>query len=245
VQRARAEHGLQGHCCWENHSFGLKEDGSIVAWGYNLQGQCNVPSPNMGFVAAAGGAQHSLGLYRPFAGACCQPDGTCSLMLDAGCTSPGIWQGAGTICNPNPCLLGACCLYLACEIYTPETCAYHGGNYRGNGTLCEPNPCPDLLGADDGTPDAMWLQLRVVPNPSAGGMMIRCQMPTRTKATLDVFDASGRMVRRLHEGGLPAGETSLSWDGRDDAGRDVPAGVYFVKVATSAGETSGGVVLTR
>jgi hypothetical protein len=36
--------------------------GSIVAWGYNGYGQCNVPSPNTGFVAIALGGCHSLGL---------------------------------------------------------------------------------------------------------------------------------------------------------------------------------------
>jgi flagellar hook assembly protein FlgD len=64
-------------------------------------------------------------------------------------------------------------------------------------------------------------------------------------ATLVLFDASGRIVRHLHDGDLPAGETPLSWDGRDDGGREVSAGVYLVKVTTPAGETSGRVVLTR
>jgi hypothetical protein len=36
--------------------------GSVVAWGYNDAGQCNVPSPNSGFVAIAAGQSHSLGL---------------------------------------------------------------------------------------------------------------------------------------------------------------------------------------
>ena len=35
---------------------------SIVAWGYNYDGQCNVPEPNTGFIAADGGRSHSLGL---------------------------------------------------------------------------------------------------------------------------------------------------------------------------------------
>jgi hypothetical protein len=36
--------------------------GSIVVWGNNEFGQCNVPAPNSGFVAVAGGGSHSLGL---------------------------------------------------------------------------------------------------------------------------------------------------------------------------------------
>ena len=44
------------------HSLGLKADGSIVAWGWNNYGQCDVPAPNTDFVAVAAGVWHSLGL---------------------------------------------------------------------------------------------------------------------------------------------------------------------------------------
>jgi len=36
--------------------------GEIVAWGYNGAGQCDVPEPNEGFIAVAGGDSYSLGL---------------------------------------------------------------------------------------------------------------------------------------------------------------------------------------
>ncbi len=44
------------------HNLGLKADGSIVAWGWNNRGQCDVPPPNTGYVAITAGGGHSLGL---------------------------------------------------------------------------------------------------------------------------------------------------------------------------------------
>ena len=38
--------------------------GSIVAWGDNYDGQCNIPSPNSGFIAVAAGGYHSLELKQ-------------------------------------------------------------------------------------------------------------------------------------------------------------------------------------
>ena len=40
----------------------MKSDGTIVAWGDNWAGQCNVPPPNGDFVAIAAGRFHSLGV---------------------------------------------------------------------------------------------------------------------------------------------------------------------------------------
>jgi hypothetical protein len=44
------------------HSLGLKFDGTIVAWGENGDGQCDVLAPNSNYIAVSGGALHSLGL---------------------------------------------------------------------------------------------------------------------------------------------------------------------------------------
>ncbi|HSW44436.1 MAG TPA: thrombospondin type 3 repeat-containing protein, partial [Phycisphaerae bacterium] len=44
------------------HNLALKPDSSIVAWGRNAEGQCNVPWPNTGFTDIAAGAYHNLGL---------------------------------------------------------------------------------------------------------------------------------------------------------------------------------------
>ncbi|MDY7109936.1 MAG: hypothetical protein SYC29_14990 [Planctomycetota bacterium] len=44
------------------HSLGLMTDGSIVAWGSNGDGECDVPEPNTDFIRIAAGEDHNLGL---------------------------------------------------------------------------------------------------------------------------------------------------------------------------------------
>ena len=49
--------------------------------------------------------------------------------------------------------------------------------------------------------------------------------------TLNVFDASGRLVRELVDGEvLTAGRYETMWNGRNDAGHQVASGVYFYRL---------------
>jgi len=194
------------------------------------------------------------GVSAPFhldtsTGACCTSAGTCAITFRTGCQTPDIWQGAATTCDPaNPCLAGACCLRSApgtCQIETPTQCASYNGFYFGNGTLCAPSDTCLTTDVEGTSPDVRRLQLLVAPNPAAEGVVIRCLLPLRTMTTLALFDASGRVVRRLHEGDLPAGETPFSWDGRDDAGQALASGVYWARMETAAGRVVGKVVLAR
>jgi hypothetical protein len=49
--------------------------------------------------------------------------------------------------------------------------------------------------------------------------------------SLAVFDAAGRRVRSF------SGPFAVSpvWDGRDESGREVPAGIYLVRAETATG----------
>jgi len=44
------------------HSLALKSDGTVVAWGRNIEGQCDVPAGLGSVVAVAGGGYHSMAL---------------------------------------------------------------------------------------------------------------------------------------------------------------------------------------
>jgi len=55
-------------------------------------------------------------------------------------------------------------------------------------------------------------------------------------ADVTLYDVIGRRVRTVSRGSYEAGFQETVWDGRDDGGRLVSAGVYFLRVAT-AGNT--------
>ena len=61
----------------------------------------------------------------------------------------------------------------------------------------------------------------------------------------EFFDAAGRRVRELCEDRRSAGTQALAWDGRDDRGRNVAAGVYIVRVVASGTANTARVLIVR
>jgi len=97
-----------------------------------------------------------------------------------------------------------------------------------------------VLGAE-GT--AKLEALRVLgPNPFRSAVAFRLGMRAAGLARMSLYDATGRLVRTLVNGPLPAGSNALSWDGMDDAGRALPAGLYFVSVDAAGTRAAGRVV---
>ncbi len=79
------------------------------------------------------------------------------------------------------------------------------------------------------TPVATRL-LPSAPNPFLGATQIRFTLAEPAGAVLRVYAPDGRLVRTLLDAQLPAGEKTLTWDGRDDQGRYVAAGTYIVRL---------------
>jgi hypothetical protein len=71
------------------------------------------------------------------------------------------------------------------------------------------------------------------PNPFSSETVISFSLPSAGRATLRVFDMAGRVVRTLADGDMPAASHSLVWDGRDDSGNTVGAGIYFCSLQAS------------
>ena len=65
------------------------------------------------------------------------------------------------------------------------------------------------------------------PNPFAGSTVISFSLEHAGLVKAFVYDVSGRRVRTLIHARVSSGTHELSWDGLDDFGTEVPAGVYF------------------
>lgn len=97
----------------------------------------------------------------------------------------------------------------------------------------------DIDVTDVQAPDDFEL-VRLHPNPAGPGPLrvtIEYVVPAGAGFEFDVYDASGAHVRHLAAGTqLAGGREQITWDGRDDAGRSIAAGAYFIRLR--AGKTA-------
>ena len=88
--------------------------------------------------------------------------------------------------------------------------------------------------------------LRVEPSISRSDVRLCWQLNAAGAARVEVLDRAGRIVQTLSTGQFAAGNHNATWDGRDEVGRLVTAGVYFCRLTTADGsEMQKAVVLGR
>jgi hypothetical protein len=113
-------------------------------------------------------------------------------------------------------------------------------------------PGPSLLTGTTSVPAppmASDLQLHSgYPNPFHGSASTTVAFSLQRAAPevrLAVYDLRGRRVRTLLARDLPAGSFMSEWDGRDDAGRALPAGAYMLVLDALGQRGSAPVMLLR
>jgi hypothetical protein len=94
-----------------------------------------------------------------------------------------------------------------------------------------------------GDPALPRLALSAAPNPSRGALRLTIGADRAGVQRLIVRDVQGRRVRRLTEGWSTAGARIVPWDGRNDAGGRLPAGIYLVTLEVAGQTTSQRVTL--
>lgn len=68
------------------------------------------------------------------------------------------------------------------------------------------------------------------PNPAQNAARFAIDLPRAAHIDLRVIDVQGRQVRVVESGEREAGFHAVSWNGRDEAGALVLAGVYYARL---------------
>jgi len=115
---------------------------------------------------------------------------------------------------------------LALEPDEPDPPSLFGNSVSG--TVVGP---AGTAGVDDTPFRSGSVALRApVPNPARGSVSVTFYLPDASHVVLAVYDVAGRRVRVLVDGDWPSGVHSSSWNGLDENGRRVSAGVYFYQL---------------
>ncbi len=245
---------------WGNFFIGYWGEwpGAIGGWfiGADLNGVGGMPrtniAPGIGYptgwndVSVVWGPTSALGIgaYVLTAippGACCMPDGSCTLTAMWMCD--GYWMGNWSDCGSCPPSLGACCLMNGlCMVTVQAECAEFNGAWQGTGVDCDPSVCLSTSVKGD-FPGASPGRLEVAPVPSSGAVTVSYRLAETTPVSLEIFDAAGALVRRITRGSESPGLHQVQWDGRDAAGRGLPVGLYLLRMKTPAGVLTGKAIL--
>jgi hypothetical protein len=82
-------------------------------------------------------------------------------------------------------------------------------------------------------------------NPVHSAAWLQLALADRERVHVAVYDVFGRRVRALAEGWVPAGTTTLLWDGRADQGAAASSGIYFVRATSTTGRSVVRVLMIR
>lgn len=103
------------------------------------------------------------------------------------------------------------------------------------------NPPPQIIIPDD----QPISDTGVYPNPFNPSTEISYTIERPGRATVEIYDCAGRLVRRLVDSHHEAGPHRISWDGMSDGGDQAPSGVYFCRIRSTSRELTLKMTLVR
>jgi hypothetical protein len=82
-------------------------------------------------------------------------------------------------------------------------------------------------------------------SPCRGNASIMFGLREHCYVRLAIYDVLGAETRTLINGQKNSGTYSIIWNGRDDSGRQLPSGVYFIKLAATEYSETKRILLIR
>jgi len=155
-----------------------------------------------------------------------------------------VYDQGGDLCLA-PSEANGALVFVECPAAPPRLATPGVVGFSSVGEPCHLGLACGQTVADVGAPTVPGIVSRTAPDrlalavrgtPFRDRVELSLAIPADGPASLRVFDVAGRLVRTLVSGPLGRGTYVSTWEGRGDAGERVPAGVYFARLVTGAGD---------
>ncbi|MBT3345867.1 MAG: hypothetical protein HN712_16940 [Gemmatimonadetes bacterium] len=108
----------------------------------------------------------------------------------------------------------------------------------GDGVLLDPGYAPQAISWQSSVSDLLLPRETTLqqnyPNPFNPTTVLPFSLKRDQDVRLEIYNVLGQRIRTLVEGPMSAGFHTLVWNGRDDVGRHVGAGLYFTLLETES-----------
>ena len=85
----------------------------------------------------------------------------------------------------------------------------------------------------------------MAPNPFNPSITISFNVGQQGSVELSIYDLSGHCLKTLTSQEFEVGQYSRQWNGRNDSGAMMPAGVYLVRIKSSSGTSAKKITLVK
>ncbi len=131
------------------------------------------------------------------------------------------------------------------DTYTFDLTGHPGGSFNVWFDVVYSDTCgnqyqvrldPEFDPAEQGegeTPITNYRLAQNYPNPFNPATTISYQIPRAGHVELNIYDVSGRLVRKLVDSQKSEGLHSVEWNGKDNSSRSVSSGIYFYRMKSS------------
>ncbi|MCK5764610.1 MAG: T9SS type A sorting domain-containing protein [Bacteroidales bacterium] len=83
------------------------------------------------------------------------------------------------------------------------------------------------------------------PNPFSNLISFTLTLQTASSVTVEIYNLNGQKIKSINDKYLSEGIHQFEWDGKSEAGNNIPAGMYIYKVQTHDQQLTGKIILNR
>lgn len=120
-----------------------------------------------------------------------------------------------------------------------------GDVYPGNDEVTYEVFAKDFGVAEDVSKPFVFRLHQNRPNPIRNTALIKYSIPARGNVVLKIYNIAGQCVKTLVNGEMKAGVHTVTWDGRDENGKTMAAGIYFYRLVAGNNKAIKKLVLLR